>query len=93
MEVRVVSPGSADDIRLIVDVVASGAHAREANDAMHEADVVIVAIPLHKLDSLDSALLEGRVVVDVMNYWAPIDGTLAEFEEATTGTSPVVAQR
>lgn len=92
-DVRVVGPGDPDGIRLIVEVVAPGAQAMDASAAMREADLVFIAIPLHRIDSLDPALLRGKIVVDVMNYWAPIDGTLAEFEAARQGTSAVIAQR
>ena len=38
-------------------------------------------------------LLDGRIVIDVMNYWEPIDGHLEGFAGTDAGTSPVVAKR
>ena len=93
LSVHVVGPRGPEDIRLIVDVVAPGANASEAAEAVVDADVVILAVPLHKVDSLDSHLLEGKIVVDVMNYWEPIDGHLPEFADATNGTSPIIASK
>lgn len=92
-DVRVAGPAGPEGIRLIVEVVAPGARALDASDAIDGADVVILAIPLHRLHTIDPALLDGRVVVDVMNYWPPIDGNLPEFDDAVSGTSTVVAQR
>jgi len=91
-EVRVVGSGPATGIELIVSVLAPGAIAMDAADAVAEADVVILAIPLHKLDSIDPQLLRGRVVVDVMNYWEPVDGSLADFA-GSDATTPIVAAR
>jgi hypothetical protein len=91
--VNVVGPGTPEQISLIVEVVAPGARAVTAEEAVAEADVVIVAVPLHKVDSVNAALLDGKVVVDVMNYWEPIDGYIEEFAGSTGGTSPIVAQK
>jgi predicted dinucleotide-binding enzyme len=92
-EVRVVGSGDSESIRLIVDVLAPGARAMTPTEAVAGADVIIVAIPLHKIDTLDPAVLDGAIVVDVMNFWAPIDGDLPEFADSTEGTSPRIAAR
>jgi len=92
-EVTVVGSREPADIRLIVDVLAPGARAMTMADALADADVVIVAVPLHRLDSLEHHLLKDTIVVDVMNYWEPIDGQLAEFADADRGTSLRVAER
>jgi predicted dinucleotide-binding enzyme len=91
-QVRIVGSGPASGISLIVDVMAPGAVATDAASAVADADIVILAVPLHRLDSIDTELLRGRVVVDVMNYWEPIDGTLADFSGAAP-TSTVVSSR
>lgn len=91
-EVRVVGSGTVEGIELIVDVVAPRATAMTAADAVAGADIVILAVPLHKIDTVDPALLSGKVVVDVMNYWEPIDGRLADFAEGSP-TTPVVSTR
>jgi predicted dinucleotide-binding enzyme len=40
----------------------------------------VLAVPLRAWRSLPLAQLAGRVVVDVMNYWPPVDGILPEFQ-------------
>lgn len=42
---------------------------------------MILAVPLRKFRRVPLGLLAGRTVVDVMNYWPPIDGVLPEFED------------
>ncbi|PKQ26112.1 MAG: NADP oxidoreductase [Actinobacteria bacterium HGW-Actinobacteria-4] len=91
-DVRVAGPGNPDQISLIVEVVAPGAQALSAADAVAGADLVIVAVPLHKIATVDPSLLNGTLVVDVMNYWEPIDGHIPRFAEAPEGTSAIVAR-
>ncbi|WP_084622586.1 NADPH-dependent F420 reductase [Demequina oxidasica] len=90
-DVRVVGSGPASAIELIVSVLAPGAVALDAAAAVDGADIVILAVPLHKIDSVEFALLRGKVVVDVMNYWEPIDGSLPDFA-GVQATSPVVSE-
>lgn len=89
-EVAIASSGDAERIRLIVDVLVPGATATTASEAVRDADLVVLAVPMHKFRSVDPALLAGRVVIDVMNYWEPIDGRIDELENAPDGTSVIV---
>ena len=58
---------------------------------MAGADIVVLAMPLHRFLDVDPALLSGRLVVDAMNYWPASDGVLEPFEGR--GSSEVVAGR
>lgn len=89
-EVAIAASGDADRIRLIVEVLVPGAAAATAADAARDADLVVLAVPMHKFRQVDPALLDGKVVVDVMNYWEPIDGRIPELEDAPDGTSVLV---
>ena len=89
-QVDIAGSGAPDRIRLIVDVLARGARAVSAADAVVDADLVVLALPLHRFRHLDSALLDGHVVLDIMNYWTPIDGEISEFDDAPEGTSVLV---
>ena len=79
------------EIALIAEVLAPGAVAMTAAELMRRADIVVLAIPLAKYRSLDAAGLAGKIVIDIMNYWQPTDGTLEEFESASP--SSVIVQR
>ena len=48
------------------------------------------ALPLHKFRDLDVRLLAGHTVLDIMNYWTPIDGEISEFDDAPEGTRVLV---
>jgi predicted dinucleotide-binding enzyme len=89
-QVDIAGSGAPDRIRLIVDVLAPGAHAVTAADAVEGAELVVLALPLHRFHDLDTELLSGHVVLDIMNYWTPIDGEITEFDDAPEGTSVLV---
>jgi predicted dinucleotide-binding enzyme len=91
-QVDIAGSASADRIGLIVDVLAPGAHAVTAAQAVVGADLVVLALPLHKFRHLDTGLLAGHTVLDIMNYWTPIDGEVSEFDDAPEGTSVLVQE-
>ena len=68
--VDIATSDDPDDIALITELVIPGAQPRWASDAVADADIVVLAIPLHRILDIDPALLDGKLVVDAMNYWA-----------------------
>lgn len=87
--VRIATAKPADEIALLVEIVTPGAEAVTATEAAG-ADIVVVAVPLHKYRTLDPDILTGRTVIDAMNYWAPVDGVLDDFESHGRTSSEVV---
>jgi len=87
--VLVAASGTPERIALTLSVMAPGAVPVSAADAV-AADVVVLALPLHRLPTLDAAALRGRVVVDATNHWEDVDGPLPEFVGDARGTSAVV---
>jgi len=85
--------GDPEQIELITTVLAPGAEPRWAAEAIRDADIVVLAIPLHRFATVDPARLAGKVVVDTMNYWPPTDGALAAFESGRYGSSEIVQHR
>ena len=55
--------------------------------------LIILAVPTHRFRELPSDLFNGKILVDAMNYWEPVDGTDPELAAAADGTSTVVQQR
>ena len=55
-------------------------------------DIVVVTIPLHKLSQLPNGLLNGKVLIDTMNYYPDRDGAFAELDRQETTTSRMVAE-
>jgi hypothetical protein len=91
--VSIAASGDPEEIALITRFLAPGAEPRWAAEAVEDADVVVLAIPLHKFATFDPALVAGRLVVDTMNYWPPIDGVQEMFEDRRYGSSEIVAHR
>jgi predicted dinucleotide-binding enzyme len=89
--VAIATSGDPEDIALITELVIPGAQPRWAADAVADADVVVLAIPLHRFLEVDPGLLHGKLVVDAMNYWPASDGVLKAFEDG--GSSEIVARR
>jgi predicted dinucleotide-binding enzyme len=90
--VHVAASGPAEDIALLTEVVIPGALAMTTADAVRDADIVVIAVPLSKHRSIDPTPLTGKVVIDAMNYWAPVDGILEDFETRDASSSEIVAR-
>lgn len=89
--VHIAGSGPAADIQLIVDIVTPGAVAMSAAEVAASADLVVLAVPMHKFRTVTPATLAGTIVIDTMNYWQPIDGELSEFSTDARSSSEVVA--
>ena len=88
-QVRIATTQPAAENALLVDIVTPGAVAVESSQAA-ASDLVVLAIPLHKYRTLSPSDLAGRIVIDAMNYWAPVDGEFDDFESDARTTSEVV---
>ena len=87
--VKIATAKPAEEIALIVEIVTPGALAVDQHEAA-AADLVVVAVPLHKYRTLSPGLLAGRNVIDVMNYWAPTDGEIDDFERDLRTSSEII---
>ena len=91
-DVAISGSGAADRIELIVEVLAPGAHAVTTEDVVRHADLIVLAVPMHRFRELPHDLFAGKILVDAMNYWEEIDGVDEELAKAPTGTSVVVQE-
>jgi predicted dinucleotide-binding enzyme len=76
---------------LLVSVVAPGARVAEAGQLIDEADVIIVAVPFGKAETVPWESFDGKVVVDATNYWPPIDGTIPAIDDDPRTTAEIHA--
>ena len=92
-DVAISGSGPADDIALTVGVLAPGAHPTTTDEVVRHADIIVLAVPAHRFRELPPDLFAGKILVDAMNYWEPVDGDVPELATAADGTSVVVQER
>ena len=92
-DVAISGSGTADRIALIVEVLAPGARPVSTDEVVSHADLIVLAVPMHRFRELPRDLFAGRILIDAMNYWEEIDGVDQELATAPAGTSVVVQQR
>jgi predicted dinucleotide-binding enzyme len=92
-EVTIAASGDPEKIALITKLLVPGAEPRWAADAVEGSDLVVLAIPIHKFATFDPALVAGKLVIDAMNYWPPVDGVQELFDDRRYGSSEIVEER
>jgi len=92
-DVAMSGSGPAERIALTVDVLAPGARGVTATEVVRHADLIVLAVPTHRFRELPRDLFTGKILIDAMNYWEPIDGVDEELATAPGGTSLVVQER
>ncbi len=63
-----------EKIMLTVEVLVPGAMVMTKERLVKESDLIILALPLGKVDSIPTVGLEDKIIIDAMNYWWEVDG-------------------
>lgn len=77
-EVYIAGAGDPSEIALATKIITPGAIATTVEDAVGRADVVLLALPLKEFKTLNPEMFEGKLVLDGMNHWFEVDGSLEE---------------
>jgi 8-hydroxy-5-deazaflavin:NADPH oxidoreductase len=68
-----------------------GAAAMNTEDAARFGEVVLLAIPLGKYQTLPAEEFAGKIVIDANNYYPERDGQITELDENSMSSSELVA--
>lgn len=85
--------GDPQELQWMLDLLAPGAKAVRAEELVAQAELVVLSVPFGKAESLPYHLFDGVVVVEAMNYWAPVDGEIAAVEGDSRGSSEIIVDR
>src|SRR5260370_19571652 len=91
--VSIAASGDPKKIELMTEILVPGAEPRWAAEAVADADIVVLSIPLHRFADLDPGEVADKLVVDAMNYWPPVNGVVDMFEDCGYTSSEIVQRR
>lgn len=73
-EVFVAGSKGVDHIALTIEILVPHAQAMDKEALVKKADIIILALPLGKYETIPTDGLKGKLVIDAMNYWMEVDG-------------------
>ena len=90
--VAIINSRGPESLKLQLGILLPGVEAKDIHELIQWADILILAVPLREFHSLPLAEISGKIVIDAMNYWSPIDGKITAFDEYAVSSSTVVAR-
>ncbi len=90
--VMIAGSGSPKKIALTINVLTPGAHPATTEEVAQGTDVIILALPLGKFQSLPRDALRGKLVIDAMNHWWEVDGSRDSFIRPGLSSSDAVQE-
>lgn len=90
-EVAVSNSRGGGGLEGLIKELGDGARATGIEEAARFGEVLLVAIPFGKYETLPAGAFEGKVVVDANNYYPQRDGDFPVLDSGETTSSELVA--
>lgn len=90
-EVAVSNSRGGEGLEALVAELGGGARATGSEEAARFGEVVLVAVPFGRYETLPVEAFEGKVVIDANNYYPQRDGQFAQLDGGETTSSELVA--
>ncbi|HVF66894.1 MAG TPA: NAD(P)-binding domain-containing protein [Pyrinomonadaceae bacterium] len=90
-EVAVSNSRGGGGLEELINELGDGARATNTEEAARFGEVLLVAIPFGKYETLPAGAFEGKVVVDANNYYPQRDGNFPVLDSGETTSSELVA--
>lgn len=90
-EVAVSNSRGGSGLEELIKELGDGARATGIEEAARFGEVLLIAIPFGKYETLPAAAFEGKVVVDANNYYPQRDGNFPVLDSGETTSSELVA--
>lgn len=88
--ILIAGSGSPGSLRTHLEASIPGVEVESKEAVAERADIVILALPLGRLETIPAEQLRGKLVIDAMNYWLEADGPREDLTDPTTSTSEIV---
>jgi len=90
-EVALSNSRGGEGLEALVAELGAIAHSTTIADAAKFGEVVLIAIPFGKYQTLPADAFKGKVVIDAGNYYPERDGKFAELDNDETTSSELMA--
>src|SRR5215213_1195905 len=91
-EVALSNSRGGEGLEELIKGLGDGARAASVEGAARFGEVLLVAIPFGKYETLPAEAFEGKVVIDANNYYPQRDGDFAELDSGEATSSEIVAR-
>ena len=90
-EVFISNSRGPDTLSDVIDALGPKAHATTPLEAVRFGEIVLLAIPFKDYTTVSAGDLQGKIVIDAMNYYPNRDGHYAKLDSSETTSSEMVA--
>jgi predicted dinucleotide-binding enzyme len=90
-EIAIANSRGAETLADLVADLGENAQAASIEEAARFGEIVLIAIPFGKYETLPVNAFRGKVVVDAGNYYPQRDGSFADLNDGKTTSSELVA--